>query len=280
VDLSAARVAPYVAYPWGQRGVGVGRQHGRSKREAYVSGRWSALIGTLSRRGDFNRLTRCTPRRVAEFGDRGGEWQQAGRATETSAMRTYLMSSPLKKRWARVWMRWSSPPIGQKESFDVRKRKGKRHPSFVCEAATATPAPSGSTVRDRSSGVDRFEESPARVGPGPDFSEAVFHCLASRLERGVEFVAGVAFGDSQKNPGAFDRALVEMACHDCPANTQSRAGARLMSLEMSPEMSPAESFSVQDPRPARSEPDHAVLTAADWPSRLLKNSFPPRFDSR
>jgi hypothetical protein len=45
---------------------------------------------------------------------------------------------------------------------------------------------------------------------------------ASRLERGVEFVAGIAFGDSQNNRGAFDRALVEMACHNCPANTQPR----------------------------------------------------------
>jgi len=70
--------------------------------------------------------------------------------------------------------------------------------------------------------------------PGPGFFETVSYCPARRLERVVEFVAGKAFGDSQNNRGAFNRALVEMACHDCPANTQSRAGARLMSLEMTP----------------------------------------------
>jgi hypothetical protein len=94
--------------------------------------------------------------------------------------------------------------------------------------------PSGSIARNGSSGVNRFEQGAARDGPGPDFFEAIFHSLASRRERGVEFVAGIAFGDSQNNRGAFDRALVEMACHDCPANTQPRTGARLMSLRATP----------------------------------------------
>lgn len=79
VDLSAASVPPYVAHPRGRRSVGLGRQRRRSKREAHVSDRRSALIGILSRRCGVNRSTGCTPGRVPYFGRCGGERQQAGR---------------------------------------------------------------------------------------------------------------------------------------------------------------------------------------------------------
>jgi hypothetical protein len=75
---------------------------------------------------------------------------------------------------------------------------------------------SGSIARQRSSGVDRFHQSATYVGPGPGFFEAVFHCPARRLERCVKFVAGIASCDSYDGRGAFECALVEMACHDYP----------------------------------------------------------------
>jgi hypothetical protein len=124
---------PYVAYPWGGRGVGLGRQRGRSKREADVSDRRGALIGTLSRRGDFDRLTRCTPRRVAEFSDRRGEWQQARRRRRKKRYAYVPHVFALdKKRYPRHSMRWSSPSIGQKERFDIRKDE--------CSIRKANPA--------------------------------------------------------------------------------------------------------------------------------------------
>jgi hypothetical protein len=55
---------------------------------------------------------------------------------------------------------------------------------------------SGSIAYNRSSGVERFDQSAAGVGPGARFFEAVFDCPARRPERGVEFVARIAFGDS------------------------------------------------------------------------------------
>ena len=44
---------------------------------------------------------------------------------------------------------------------------------------------------------------------------------------------------------------------------------------MSLEMTPAKRVAVQDRRPARSEPDHAVLTAADWPSSFVRTGRHP-----
>jgi hypothetical protein len=55
----------------------------------------------------------------------------------------------------------------------------------------------GSIARDRSGGVDRFYQGAARVGLGPGFLEAVSDCAARPLERVVEFVAGIALGDSR-----------------------------------------------------------------------------------
>ncbi len=50
-------------------------------------------------------------------------------------------------------------------------------------------------AHDRASSVDRLDQCAAGVGPGAGFFEAVFDRAARRFERGVEFVAGIAFGD-------------------------------------------------------------------------------------
>ena len=87
------------------------------------------------------------------------------------------------------------------------------------------PAPlSRSISHDRASGVDRFDRRATGVGLCAGFLEAVFDCAACHIERGVEFFAGIAAGDFQDDRGAFDRPLVEMACHDCPRNTPSGRG--------------------------------------------------------
>ena len=71
--------------------------------------------------------------------------------------------------------------------------------------------PSGSIARDRASSVERIDETAAGADAGADFSEAEHDCPARRLERRVEFVAGIAVGDSENDRGALDRALVKMA---------------------------------------------------------------------
>jgi hypothetical protein len=83
---------------------------------------------------------------------------------------------------------------------------------------------SGSIARNRAGGVDRFDQSAAGVGPGPGFFEAVSDCPARRLERVVEFVAGIAFGDSQYNRGAFDRALSKWRVMVVPRTLSLRRG--------------------------------------------------------
>ena len=64
---------------------------------------------------------------------------------------------------------------------------------------------SGSIARNRAGGVDRFDQSAA--GRSPALASLRQYRPARRLERVVEFVAGIAFGNSQYNRGAFDRAL-------------------------------------------------------------------------
>jgi hypothetical protein len=137
---------------------------------------------------------------------------------------------PDAEHWRRVALnRCETGPATRSDS--TPRRGWRRTPSVRDDACSSHyrqkrgAQVSGSIARNRSGRVDRFDQSAAGVGPGPGFFEAASDCAARRLERGVQFVAGVAFGDSLDNRGAFDRALVEMACHDCPANTQSRAGA-------------------------------------------------------
>jgi hypothetical protein len=43
---------------------------------------------------------------------------------------------------------------------------------------------------------------------------------------------------------------------------------------MSLEMTPSQPHLYRIARPARSEPDHAVLTAADWPSSFVRTGHP------
>src|SRR5271165_6668550 len=49
---------------------------------------------------------------------------------------------------------------------------------------------------------------------------------------------------------------------------------------MSVEMTPALGAALQDRGRARSEPDHALLTAADWPNSFLRIETPPRAHAR
>jgi hypothetical protein len=93
------------------------------------------------------------------------------------------------------------------EKIDLR-----RHIERV--AAQRRALPSGSVARNRSGGVDHFDQSSADVDLGAGFFQVEFDCAPRRLERRVEFVAGIAIGDFYDDRrGKFDRALVGMTRH-------------------------------------------------------------------
>lgn len=72
-----------------------------------------------------------------------------------------------------------------------------------------------------------FDQSSADVDLGAGFFQAELDCAPRRLERCVEFVAGIAIGDFYDDRrGAFDRALVGMTRDHFQASAASPHGFR------------------------------------------------------